>query len=601
MAMVRGLGVVRRATDRIRADLRADPYLRYVLALALVLALVGIWHRIPNFATWDARDRLFHPLAVYGHLLAEPSFESLQEGVGWSREPFGATFYLYALALVPVLIAAAAVGALDEVAAIPFYDTDFGFFAAWQATPTWIWTWGILLGRLVVVAFAVGSVYLTYRIGVAVRDRTTGRLAATFLALTFGFLVLAKEIGEDVPALFFLLLALYGLVRYVQSGRRSYLLGASAAGGVAIAFKLTMGPVAPLVLLAIYLRSRTEGREGWRETLWRPDLVLPGAALGLVAILLGFPAALAGRFDLLLDRFIFHTGYRVTVRKGPETLSWWWFLRGYLHGFGLPLAVAGWVGVGASARRLRRRGALNDPAFALVAAVLAIYLLLFAGWRDFRFHHLLPTIPPILLLFGAAVSRLHGRRPDAARALVAVLLLTTGLYAGVGVAGFTSMPHDEATAWMDEHVERDATMESYRQTFDNAAVTPWLNVSHPNAGGEPAACPDYIQLTYRDLTYLRDAPPEHRGYYAENVSERAAYVRALVEGETNYELAAEFGPRPPNFVPERAPPGSVVDVLHLGIVPHTDQYGDEQDLRPNQYVAIFERTGPCERPRDVPW
>lgn len=115
-------------------------------------------------------------------------------------------------------------------------------------------------------------------------------------------------------------------------------------------------------------------------------------------------------------------------------------------------------------------------------------------------------------------------------------------------------------------------------------------------------CPQYIQIGYRELLYLRDVPLDQRGYDVDSrVEERAAYIRALLEGEYNYEIVAEFGERPPNFVPKRADSGSVRELMPLGINPQSDQYGDEQELRANQYVAILEHHGSCIESRSPPW
>lgn len=63
-------------------------------------------------------------------------------------------------------------------------------------------------------------------------------------------------------------------------------------------------------------------------------------------------------------------------------------------------------------------------------------------------------------------------------------------------------------------------------------------------------CPEYIQVGYKELLYLRDVPDNQRGYDVDlRVGERAAYVQALLDGEYNYTVAAEFGKRPPDFVP----------------------------------------------------
>jgi hypothetical protein len=113
---------------------------------------------------------------------------------------------------------------------------------------------------------------------------------------------------------------------------------------------------------------------------------------------------------------------------------------------------------------------------------------------------------------------------------------------------------------------------------------------------EPVAvCPEYIQIGYRDLLYLKNDT------YYRNSQVKQRYLRSLLNGEYNYTIAAEFGTRPPNFVPRRATPGSVRDLVRYGVVPQTDQFADEQELAANQYTVILERTGPCERPRYIPF
>jgi len=172
-----------RAKRAVLRDLRADPYLGYILLGTLVLAGFWFWHRIPNFATWDEHDRILDALVTYGSVAADPSFEGLREGVTWSRAPFGATFWVYALAVLPVVVAAALTGQLDAVAAMRSPAGTYGHYPVWAGTPRWIWTWSIALVRLTNVVFAVVTVYLVYRLGTRLRDRATGRLSARCAAV----------------------------------------------------------------------------------------------------------------------------------------------------------------------------------------------------------------------------------------------------------------------------------------------------------------------------------------------------------------------------------------------------------------------------------
>jgi hypothetical protein len=212
---------------------------------------------------------------------------------------------------------------------------------------------------------------------------------------------------------------------------------------------------------------------------------------------------------------------------------------------------------------------------------------------------LLPTFPLLAVLGAWTATGLRERRPQVIRATVAVVVVASGLYAGVGVAGYAEMPRDQAVEWMETNAEDDAVIEVYRRHFQDTAVPHWANVTHA-AGAHGSdeqldRCPEYIQLGYRDLLYRSE------GTYYRNGPVKANYVRKLIAGEYGYEIAAEFGPRPPDFVPERATPGEYSDLLRYGIVPQTDQFADEQELRPNQYTLILEGTGQCDRSRYPPF
>jgi hypothetical protein len=263
----------------------------------------------------------------------------------------------------------------------------------------------------------------------------------------------------------------------------------------------------------------------------------------------------------------------------------------------LPLFLASVAGVAAAGVRVARREARDGTV--LVLAGLLLWVGLFSGWHDFRVHHLLPTFPLLALLLAPALLRFRDRRPKVARPLVALLLVTSGAYAAVGTAGYAAMPRDQAVGWLDENADRSDTVEVYRRDLQDTAVPHWMDVNHvygrDGPGEDVDPCPEYIQLGYRDLLYL------NRDTYYRNGPERFSYFRRLLAGETNYEVVAEFGTRPPGFVPRRATPGSLSDLFRYGVVPQTDQYADEQELAANQYTAILERTRACDGTRQSPY
>jgi len=589
-----GRALFDRVRSQVREDFRADPYLPYIMVAAALLASFWFFHRAPNFATRDEKDRLIDAMVPYGRVLADPSVESLQGGVKWSRVPFGATLYLFGLALLPVVVVAVLTGRAEIFTSVGYPNPAFGYYDLWAGTPEWVWTWSLAFVRLFNVAFALGSVYLTYRLGTAVVDRVTGRLAAVVLTLTFGFLTIAHEGGEDMPALFFVLLALNFLYVYVRSGERLPFYIGAACGGVAIAFKLTAAPVILGVGVAHALRAlKTD--EDTLATLLDPRLLVTGATLGLVTILVGFPTFMVGGFELIAERIFGGSTSRMNHPTGPDAPITWWFLRGYFSALGLPLFFAAVGGVVASAVGLRgdREGRYG---IALGLGMLVAYVGMFSPWHDFRVHHLLPTFPLLALLLANGLTDLWDSRPAVARPVMALLLVTTAIYAGMGAVGFASMPRDEAEQWLVENADEDDTVEVYRVNLQDTAVPHEMEINHPFQTQEQIdPCPEYIQLGYRDLLYLK------QGTYYRNGEPQRKYVRALVEEETDYEIVAEFGERPPNFVPERATPGDYTDLLRYGVVPQTDQFADEQELRANQYTLILQRSERCTSPHENPF
>jgi hypothetical protein len=209
------------AQRQVRADLRADPYLPYILLVSALLSGFWIWHRLPNFATRDERWRVVDPIEAFAALHSEVSYGALREGVTYWRS-YGATFYQSGLLVVPALVLAVTVGQLDVF--VPMGNhLDASRWTHWLRTPGWVWTASVLAVRVANVGFAVGSVYLVYRTGTHLRDRVTGRLAAILLAVTWGMLVLAHEAGEDVPALFGFLLSFYTRSRRTTTAFRPWI------------------------------------------------------------------------------------------------------------------------------------------------------------------------------------------------------------------------------------------------------------------------------------------------------------------------------------------------------------------------------------------
>jgi hypothetical protein len=597
----------RRARARILDDLRIDPYLPYILVLALVLAGFWSWHRVPNFATRDERWRVVDPFETLGYVAADPGLDSLREGVAYWRT-YGATMYLFGVTGLPVVAYLFVTGRLDVATA----TTDAwgsGVWAHWLDLPGWFWTATLLAGRLANVAFAVGCVYVVYRIGTVMNGRRAGRLAALLLSLTWGFLVLAHEVGEDVPALFFLLVAVYAALRYVDTGRAGWFYGGSLAGGVAMGFKLTAGVAVPLLGLAYLLRARRP-ESTVRAALARPRLLLVGGACGAAAVVVGYPGVLLGGLEVLGSRVARAASAKSSLHGYVAAPSWWWLLRGTAHAAGLPLLVALLATVPAALLRVRDRTTAGDGV-ALVLAALVVYRLVYSLWAYVRPHHLLPVVALLAVALATLLADWLDRRPALARPAVALLVLTTALYAGAGVAGYASQPRDQATRWLATHAGANDTIETYVTDPQEAAVPHGATVDRPTqramtVDGEtvrpsrtrwmlamPERCPAFIVLNaHESLQYLAPDDYSRRAALLAD-SERKRYVRRLLAEDTYpYEVARRFG-REPRFLTAERVRTTLGNALRAGLVPRSVQYGDGQDMGEDQYTVVLERTGRC--------
>jgi len=580
------------AGRRIREDLRSDPYLPYILLLSAVLAYFWIWHRLPNFATRDERWRIVDPVEAAAALSEGWSVDSLREGVTFWRS-YGATFYVAALGLVPVAVV---VIATDRVG--PFLDMgrhwpDGAFFwEHWLRTPGWIWTASILPFRLVNATLAVASVYVMYRIGTTMRDRAAGRFAALLLAVTWGVLVLAHEAGEDLPAMFFTLLAFYFALQYVETGRtRTYYWGC-VAGALGIGMKLSAGMSVIVLGAAFFIRAKREhGRFHHRYV--RPLFLLGGAAIGAGVVWISYPSVLVEADpQALFDRISRGSSGKDSPHGWRVKPSWWWILRGYLHGLGIPLFVASVAGTLGSLGVLRKRSATADGVRLAVIGVGSL-LALVSTWSYVRMHHLLLTFPLLVVPVSALLFRVRDRRPAVGRTLMAVLLVTSGVYAVGGDLAYASQPRDQATQWLDDRSGPNTTIETYVGDPQEASVPHDADISRGPRGTVNLRCPEYIVLSYHGE--LLALAPDEWGKSARRVGNprvRQFYRNLLAEDTYPYEVAKRFG-RQPRFLEGADQRSTWEEMLHVGLRPRTHQYGDPQDFGVDQYTVVLRATDGC--------
>jgi 4-amino-4-deoxy-L-arabinose transferase-like glycosyltransferase len=196
--------------------------------------------------------------------------------------------------------------------------------------------------RVVTPFFALGTIYLTYRVGVLLRDRTTGLIASVAVASTHLFASHAVLAMLDIYLAFFVVLLLFLVLTYLrktgmpEKEEMLYLLAIGAASCAAFLSKyygIFFAVAAYLVLLWRWRRESSVERDGL-SMLVRHRFYLLG--FGLVALIAYLPMLIriqdvipnfgeTGEFvsEIVIGNRILVAG---TVYDGAPFWSFFWWL-----------------------------------------------------------------------------------------------------------------------------------------------------------------------------------------------------------------------------------------------------------------------------------
>ncbi len=419
-----------------RASRREIVCLAALLTLGALVYLVGVAHDLPYVVQGDEVGFFGYPaarIAATGQL--HP---------GWFGHP--ASTVIYPLSGIYHLWHAVAHGGAwlrPDPRLIAAFEQHIG-----QA---------LLLGRLLSVAYGVGALWATYRLGRRLFDGPTALVGAALLIPVPALVLFAQMVRNDSATVFYSALALWAIVGALERpsvGRQAL---AGLACGLAISTKYYLGALALILLLAdgvILWRGR--GLGGDRRRL------LAGALAGLVAVALGF--ALTTPY-FLLDFAAAWGDLRAELRPahlGADGLSplqnLWWYLSVAMPG------VLGWgrylvALVGAAGLAWRGRGAPR-----LLLAFAGLFLLGVSAsplhWERWVF----PILPVACLCCAAALVRggrwlgqrrgLSPRSGAALAVLAGVALCATPLYdvALQGVRQTRPSTMVQARVWLDANL-----------------------------------------------------------------------------------------------------------------------------------------------------
>ncbi|MCU1671841.1 MAG: hypothetical protein JWP40_4768 [Blastococcus sp.] len=270
-------------------------------------------------------------------------------------------------------------------------------------------------GRLLSVAFGLATVWVTYAIGARLYARRVGVLAALLIGVMPYVVVVNRQILLDGPMTFFTALALYLLVRFVQTGRAGWLYAGAAGLGLAVLSKET----AILLVASAYAFFALT-----RNT--RPRLIQAVlATLVLLLTILPYPLSLtlAGKSSTGGSFLVWQLS-----RRPNHT---WWF---YPTTVPLELGVGVVLVVVLGLILMRRSLSWSEH---LLLSWVAFPCLFFEVWAVKGYQYLLPIAVPLAVLAAMVVVSVPVREVRWRAGALAVT--TTGLRAVVAVALVASL------------------------------------------------------------------------------------------------------------------------------------------------------------------
>jgi len=524
---------------------RIDPWLLGILLISFGLSTYHLDWGLPNGNESWAADAL-GPVTVLGIL--HHSFSAWNSGWFYFKYPMGYPLLL-AVSFAPYLGYLFVAGAWKH----PSTAYPFGF-----AHPEHALFVLALIGRLISVLCAVGTVALTYLIGRRLFDRWTGRLAALLAATAYPIVYYAHTTNLDGSYLFWLTLALYCAIAASETERWLpwVTLGIAAAMAVStkeqgFAFLLPL----PVLALAARVRAQRSLRVLWGAPVWW----MAGAAIGTVVLANNVaynPLGFVARIAFLLGRPL----HPINARLAPVEFAWfkgvheWVYLSQLWDGMdsalGTPLACLAAAGAVALWRTPRQ-------AVWLVVPVVVHYYLSLRGLDLITLRYLLPFYVVGALLAAALLTRLYrgtgtpmGRRVIAA---LAVLLVALGLARAIELDWtLRTDARYQAEAWLAANVPARGRAEVYQKPvymprFPSGVDVNVVPMSERSIRGLQRRRPDVIVLSSasrQSVSHVWAQDWKANGALLAPVPEAVELVRGIETDRVGYRRVGVFRQQP---------------------------------------------------------
>ncbi|MEW6556610.1 MAG: glycosyltransferase family 39 protein [Elusimicrobiota bacterium] len=286
------------------------------------------------------------------------------------------TFYLYLLFFCYFLyfMLGLLLGKFDSIGSfISHYNTN--------AVPF------ILIGRLLTVAFSIGTIYLTYLLAKKLFDKKTGLLSALFLSLSWQHILSSHYATTDITAAFFTLLTAFFIWNVYSQGEPKSFIYAGFFCGLSAATKYYGG----ILFLTIILL----GWENKKYILYSFLALILGFFIGCPYSIIDF----AGFSERFLDRF------NLIVATDKNQL-----FHGFLNypdilvdGLGYFLVITS-----ASGLLLLIKNRIKQNVFLL--AIIFILVVFFGSWKGLTGRYILALYPFFAIISALVTAKIKNKQ-----------------------------------------------------------------------------------------------------------------------------------------------------------------------------------------------
>ncbi|MFI5253650.1 MAG: glycosyltransferase family 39 protein [Bacteroidota bacterium] len=262
----------------------------------------------------------------------------------------------------------------------------------------------VVIGRIITIAFDMGTVYVVYLLGKSLLDWRAGLVAAIIIALNPLHIKESNLVNVDTPLTFFAILTAYFIYRASVTPEKRWYIWAGISIGLAAATKYNGGLLALFLPLALMSQSST--LQDLKRNLKNINLYL-ALCVAFLTFLICNPYILL-RFGEFRDAFSGAFSHMKYGHLGidPTVSSWWYYLFDTLpQNLGWALFIIIIVSIIYSLIKK------NKPLLMMLIFPV-IYFPTFASWSMRAERYLLPIFPFLILPASVFLISLYARYFD---------------------------------------------------------------------------------------------------------------------------------------------------------------------------------------------